>query len=155
MWEAILSTLTVMGYLGIILGILVLINTVCGIIKNTSEGQDFSWKILGKGLLKALVFYICSALLSIAFTMMPDVNKMIQEVAGVQLFSQDTLNTLSSVAVFTIVVSAIITQGKKALTGVAELLKVKINSEMVTWEVDDTEEGNKLPIEEIKYKVLK
>lgn len=155
MWEMVLSTLSVMGYLGIVLGILVLINTVCGIIKNTSEGQQFSWKILGKGLLKAFVFYVCSTLLGIAFTMLPEVNRMIQEVAGVQLFAQDTLNTLSSVAVFAVVVAAVISQGKSALEGVTELLQVKINGEKITWEVDDSEEGNQLPSKDLSVEQIR
>ena len=129
MWETILATLTIMGYLGIILSILVLINTICGIVKNTSEGQKFSVKILFKGLLKALIFYLCSSLLSIAFSMIPEVNGIITDVAGVQLFGQDTLITLSNVAVFTVTVSAIVAQGKKALEGVIELLSVKVNTE--------------------------
>lgn len=143
MWEIIASTLSVMGYLGIILGILVLINTVCGIIKNTNEGQKFSWKILGKGLLKALVFYICSTLLGIAFTMLPEINTMIQQVTGVQLFAQDTLNTLSSVAVFAVVVAAVIAQGRSALEGVTELLAVKINPDKM---LKEEEEKPKLSI---------
>jgi hypothetical protein len=132
-----------MGYLGIILGILVLINTVCGIIKNTNEGQKFSWKILGKGLLKALVFYICSTLLGIAFTMLPEINTMIQQVTGVQLFSQDTLNTLSSVAVFAVVVAAVIAQGRSALEGVTELLAVKINPDKILKEENKAAEEKK------------
>jgi hypothetical protein len=132
-----------MGYLGIILGILVLINTVCGIIKNTNEGQKFSWKILGKGLLKALVFYICSTLLGIAFTMLPEINTMIQQVTGVQLFAQDTLNTLSSVAVFAVVVAAVIAQGRSALEGVTELLAVKINPDKILKEENKAAEEKK------------
>ena len=131
MLEAILSTLSIMGYLGIILGILVLINTVCGIIKNTSEGQKFSWKILGKGLLKAFIFYGCSALLGVAFTMLPLVNDMIAKMTGLELFAPDVLTVLSSVAVFTVVVAAVIAQGKTALEGITELLKVKISPENI------------------------
>ena len=144
MWEAVLATLSVMGWLGIILGILVFINTVCGVIKNTSEGQQFNIKILLKGIVKALVFYICSALLGVAFTILPGVNDMITDTTGVQLIAQDTLNTLSSVAVFTVIVAAVIAQGKKALSGVVELLDVKINTEQITWKVDDSVEGNLL-----------
>jgi hypothetical protein len=155
MLEAVLSTLSIMGYLGIVLGVLVLINTICGIIKNTSNGEPFSWKILGKGLLKAFVFYACSTMLGIAFTMIPEVNKMIQDVAGVQLFAQDTLNTLSSVAVFAVVAAAVISQGKSALEGVTELLQVKVSGEKITWEVDDSEEGNQLPPKEVEYKEIK
>lgn len=129
MFEIILPTLSIMGYLGIILGILVLINTVCGIMKNTSEGQAFSGKILFKGLLKAAIFYVCAAALGVAFTMLPEVNGMIEQVAGVQLFGQETLNTLSSVAVFSVVVAAVIAQGQSALEGIIELLSVKVNPE--------------------------
>ena len=127
MLELILPVLSIMGYLGIILGILVLINTVCGIIKNTSVGQPFSWKILFKGLLKALVFYGCSVLLSIAFVMLPEVNMMITENIGVPLFSQETLTTLSDAAVFAVVVTSVVAQGKSALEGVTELVGVKVN----------------------------
>lgn len=129
MLEVILPTLSVMGWLGLILGILVLINTVCGIIKNTSEGQKFSLKILGKGLLKAFVFYACAALMGVAFAMLPEANHMIVEVTGVQLFAQETLNTLSSVTVFAIVAAAVIAQGKNAVKAVSELLSVKISGD--------------------------
>ena len=133
MLELILPVLSIMGYLGIILGILVLINTVCGIIKNTSAGQPFSWKILFKGLLKALVFYGCSVLLSIAFVMLPEVNMMITENIGVPLFSQETLTTLSDAAVFAVVVASVVAQGKSALEGVTELVGVKVNPDKVKY----------------------
>lgn len=145
MLETIMPTLSIMGYLGIILGILVLINTVCGIMKNMNEGQEFSFAILFRGLLKAVIFYACSSMMSVAFAMLPEVNAMIQNLTGIQLFGQETLNTLSSVAVFTVVVAAVTAQGKSALEGITGLLNVKINNEAITWEVDDSEEGNSLP----------
>ena len=37
MEEAILSTLKIVGWLGVVLGILVLINTVCGVIFNVNK----------------------------------------------------------------------------------------------------------------------
>ena len=141
MYEAIISTLKIVGWLGIILGILVLINTVCGVIFNINKnGQEFSWKVLFKGLLKALVFYGCSAALSIAFTMLPYVNEMITNVYGVQLIAQDTLHTLSTVAVLGVVISAVVAQGKKALEGIGQLLTVKANNEEITWDVVEPEE---------------
>jgi hypothetical protein len=43
MYEAIMSTLEIVGWLGIILGILVIINTVCGVIFNINKkGESFS-----------------------------------------------------------------------------------------------------------------
>ena len=141
MYEAIISTLKIVGWLGIILGILVLINTVCGVIFNINKnGQEFSWKILFKGLLKAIVFYGCAAALAVAFTMMPYVNEMITNVYGVQLIAQDTLHTLSTVAVLGVVTAAIVAQGKKALEGVSQLLTVKSNNEEITWDVVEPEE---------------
>ena len=141
MYEAIKSTLEIVGWLGIILGMLVLINTICGVIFNMSKnGESFSWKIFFKGIFKALVFYGCAALLAIAFTILPFVNEMITDVYGVQLIAQDTLHTLSTVAVLGVVVSAVVTQGKKALEGISQLLTVKANNEEITWEVVEPEE---------------
>ena len=141
MFEVLLPVLSIMGYLGIILGLLVLINTVCGVIKNTSAGQAFSWKIFFKGILKAVVFYVCTVLLSVAFTMLPEVNTMITENAGVELFAQETLTTLSNVAVFAIVVGAVVAQGKSALEGVTELLSVKVAGQIKAAAADKDNEG--------------
>ena len=144
MYEAIMSTLQIVGWLGVVLGILVTINTVCGVIFNINKkGESFSWKVFFKGILKAVVFYICSALLSIAFTMLPFVNDMITNVYGIQLIASDTLNTLSTVAVLGIVINSIIAQGKKALEGIGQLLTVKANNEEITWEVKVPEDEEK------------
>jgi len=145
MKEAILSTLEIVGWLGVILGMLVLINTVCGIIFNINKNdQKFSWKILFKGLLKAVIFYGCAALLAVAFTMMPYVNEMITSVYGVQLIAQDTLTTLSAVAVLGVVCGAIVAQGKKALEGISQLLTVKATKEeKITWNVVEPKEEDR------------
>lgn len=42
MLEAIISTMRTMGWLGIVLGMLVLVNTTCGTIHNMSKGEEFS-----------------------------------------------------------------------------------------------------------------
>ena len=77
MLNAILSTLSIMGWLGIILGILVVTNTLSGTLYNIYEKKEkFSLKKLFKGLGKALIFYISSSLLSVAFTMLPYINEM-------------------------------------------------------------------------------
>jgi hypothetical protein len=75
--------------------------------------------------------------------MLPEINTMIQQVTGVQLFSQDTLNTLSSVAVFAVVVAAVIAQGRSALEGVTELLAVKINPDKILKEENKAAEEKK------------
>ena len=67
--------------------------------------------------------------------MLPFVNEMITNVYGIQLIANDTLTTLSSVAVLGIVINSIIAQGRKALEGIGQLLTVKVNNEEITWEV--------------------
>lgn len=139
MYEALMSTMKIMGWLGIILGLLTIVNTVCGIIVNINKsGNKFSFKILFKGLFKAIVFYGCSALLAIAFTILPYVNEMITNVYGVQFISSETLTTLSTVAVLGIVIGVIVVQGKKALEGLVDLTTIKaVQGEVITWEVKD------------------
>ena len=149
MLEAILATLKTMGWLGIILGMLVIVNTTCGIIHNMSKGEEFSWGKLLKGLGKALVFYISSALTAVAFTMLPFINNMITDSFGVVLLSPEILNTLSSVAVLGIVVATVVVQSKKAIQGIVELANVSITKdEIITWEVKDPETDEPMGIEE-------
>lgn len=149
MLEAILATLKTMGWLGIILGMLVIVNTTCGVIHNMSKGEEFSWKKLLKGLGKALVFYISSALTAVAFTMLPFINNMITDSFGVVLLSPEILNTLSSVAVLGIVVATVVVQSKKAIQGIVELANVSITKdEIITWEVKDPETDEPMEIEE-------
>jgi len=138
MWEAILATLGIMGWLGVVLAILVVVNTTCGIIRNLHDGQEFSWKVLFKGLGKAFVYYASAVLTSIAFTMLPFINAQIADVFQVELFGNETLQTLSAVAVVGVVIASIIVQGKKALDGVIELSGVSVtNKREITWEVID------------------
>lgn len=141
MLEAIISTLGIMGWLGIILGILVIVNTVCGTIYNIcSKKETFAWKKLVKGLGKAAIFYVSAALLSVAFTMLPFINEMITNSFGTILISTELLNTLSSVGVLGVVVSTIIVQAKKAIEGVTKLANMSADTEVITWEVKDNEE---------------
>ncbi len=135
MGNSIIRTLDIMGWLGIILGILVAVNTICGIITNMHNGEKFSLDKLFYGLTKALIFYISAAATSIAFTMLPYINEMITNTFGVMLISNEVLNTLSSVSVLGVVTAVIIVQAKKALSGMVELAKISSNTEEVTWEV--------------------
>lgn len=141
MLEAILSTLKIMGWLGVILGILVMVNTICGTVINVSKGESFSWKKMLKGLAKAAIFYGSAVCTSVAFTVLPYINDMIINSFGVILLSTELLNTLSSVAVLTIVVATVIVQAKKAIQGVTDLANLSIGSEEITWEVVEDEEG--------------
>lgn len=145
MKEALMATMKIVGWLGVILGILVMINSVCGAIFNTHKnGDKFSWGIFFKGIGKAIVFYGCSAALAVAFTILPFVNNMITDVYGVQLIAEDTLTTLSTVAVLGVVINAVLSQGKKALEGIGQLLQVKVgNTEVITWEVIEPEEEDR------------
>lgn len=141
MLEAILSTLTIMGWLGIILGILVIVNTVCGTIYNICSGKEnFKWKKLFKGLGKAGIFYISAAFLSVAFTMLPFINEMITDGFGTMLISTELLNTLSSVGVLGVVASVIVIQAKKAIQGITRLANMSAETEVITWKVIEEEE---------------
>lgn len=138
MLEAILSTLSIMGWLGIILAILVVVNTVCGTVFNISEKKEsFSWKRLLGGIGKSAVFYIAAALVSIAFTMLPYINEMITNAFGTILLSNELLNTLSSIGVLGVVISAIVVQGKKAITNTVQLANMSGNTEEITWKVEE------------------
>ena len=140
MLEAIISTLSIMGWLGIVLGILVIVNTLCGTMLNIYEGQDFTWKRLFTGLLKSVVFYIGAAMVGVAFTMLPYINEMIIAGFNVTLLSTELLNALSSVGVLGTVISTITVQGKKAIQGIIELAQVSADTEQITWEVWEDEE---------------
>jgi hypothetical protein len=138
MLNAILSTLSIMGWLGIILAILVVVNTTCGTIFNVfSKGEKFSWKRLLGGMGKAAVFYIAAALASIACTMLPYINNMISESFGVVLLTDDLLKTLSSVGVLGIVVSVITIQAKNAIKNTVQLANMGNLPEEITWNVEE------------------
>ena len=108
MLEAILTTLGIMGWLGIVLGLIVMVNTICGAVFNIASGKEgFSWKRLFVGLGKSAVFYLSAALMSVAFTMLPFINEMITSAFGVILLPNEILSTLSGVGVLGVVISTI------------------------------------------------
>lgn len=139
MWEAILSTLGIMGWLGIVLGILAITNIVTRTLANVwSKEESFSWDKMLKGIGKVVIFYLSAVAVSIAFTILPFINDMITNAFGVVLLAKDTLTTLSSVAVLSVVVAVIVTQGKKALESVINLSKLSTsNKEEITWKVEE------------------
>ena len=137
MLEAILSTLRIMGWLGIVLGILAIVNISTSTIYNIwSSKEKFSWKKLIKGFVKIAVFYASAAALSVAFTILPFINEMITTTFETELIGNDTLQTLSSVGVLGTVVTAIIMQGKRALTALIKMQEVS-TSEEITWNVEE------------------
>jgi len=141
MVEAILKTLQIMGWLGIALGILAIVNIVTGTLINIWSGKEtFNGKKMIKGIAKVLAFYICSVFVAIAFTMLPFINEMITNAFGVILLSSELLNTLSSVAVLGVVTAAIVVQGKKAIQGVVDLANISSDTEVITWEVEEPKE---------------
>lgn len=122
MLDAIIQTLQIMGWLGVIFGILVTTNVTAGTIVNIwAKKESFSWKKMLQGILKALVFYISCVALGVAFTMLPFINDMITLASGASLLSEEMLDTLSNVAILSIIISAIVTQAKKALESVLKL----------------------------------
>ena len=115
MLEAIMFTLKTMGWLGIVLMILVLVNTMGGTLYNVTTGkEEFSIRRLLGGLGKSFIFYISATFLSVALTMLPFI---------------------------TIVVAAIVVQGKKAIQGVTKLGNISADTEAITWEVEIPEEN--------------
>ena len=141
MVEAILKTLQIMGWLGIALAILAIVNIVAGTLINIWSGKEtFNGKKMIKGIAKVLAFYVCSVFVAIAFTMLPFINEMITNAFGVILLSSELLNTLSSVAVLGVVTAAIVVQGKKAIQGIVDLANISSDTEVITWEVKDDEE---------------
>ena len=95
MFEAILETLVIMGWLGVVLGLLIIANTISGTLSNVwFKNETFSWKKLFQGIIKAVVFYGCSTFMSVAFTMLPFINQMIANSFGEVLFSEEMLKLL-------------------------------------------------------------
>lgn len=133
MIEAILSTLHIMGWLGIILGILAVVNIVTGTLVNVWKySENFNISKMFKGIIKVGIFYICAAFVSVAFTMLPFINEMITSAFGVILLSSDLLNTLSSVGVLGVVCSTIVVQAKKAIAGIIDLANISSETEEIT-----------------------
>ena len=141
MGETLISTLETMGWLGIVLGILAIVNIVTGILVNTwSDKESFSWNKMFKGIGKVIIFYVSAVALSVAFTILPYINEMITNTFGTVLLSGELLNSLSSVGVFGVVVSTIVVQGKKAIQGVIALANLSSNTEEITWDVEIPQE---------------
>lgn len=138
MLEAIMETLKIMGWLGIILGILVIVNITTSTIHNIWSSKElFSWKKMLKGIGKSLVFYLSAVAISVACTMLPYVNEMITASFGVMLVSNETLEVLSSVGILGIVMSTVVIQAKKAITGISTLSNVSTSDEEITWKVEE------------------
>lgn len=128
MWEAVCATLNIVMWIGVILGLLLVVNTMCGIICNLNKGEPFSWKKFFQGIGKAVAFYAGIALLSVVSTLLPFVNAMVVDVFGIELLSSAVLNTLSTAAIFGIAAAAITTQGRKALENIFELAKLSLGN---------------------------
>jgi hypothetical protein len=128
MWEAVCATLNIVMWIGVVLGLLLIVNTMCGVIYNLSNGEPFSWQKLFQGIGKAFAFYIGVALLSIVSTLLPFVNAMVVEVFHIELLSSAVLDTLSTAAIFGIAAAAITVQGKKALENIFNLSKISLGT---------------------------
>jgi phage-related holin len=138
MLEAIIQTLQIMGWLGIILGILVIVNITTSTIHNVWSSKElFSWKKMLKGIGKSLVFYLSAVAISVACTMLPYVNEMIAASFGVMLVSNETLEVLSSVGILGIVMATVVVQAKKAIKGISVLSQVSTSDEEITWTVEE------------------
>ena len=75
MFNAILAILEIMGWLGVILAMLLFVNTSCKTLYNVGyKGENFQWKKMLKGIVKAIFFYLGAALTAVSFTLLPFVN---------------------------------------------------------------------------------
>lgn len=138
MLDAILSTLSIMGWLGLILLILLVVNTVSGTVFNIIDKKEsFSWKKMLIGIGKAVIFYASAVFAGVAFTMLPFINDMITKSFGVMLLSSDLLNTLSSVGVLALIVASVVIQGKKAIKNTVRLANMACQTEEITWKVEE------------------
>lgn len=139
MLEAIILTLKIMGWLGVILAILSSTNILTKTLTNVwSKKESFSWNKMLKGIGKVVVFYFSAVAVSIAFTILPFINEMITTFFGVMLISNDTLNTLSSTGILGIVMATVVTQGTKAIQSILELSKISTGEkEEITWKVEE------------------
>lgn len=138
MLESIMSTLKAMGWLGIVLALLMIVNTTCGAMYNVGSGKEkFSFKRLLGGVGKALVFYISAAFAGVAFSMLPHINTMIGEVYGMQLFADEMLHSLSSVGILGVVVSIITAQAKRAITSIVNLANMGNKTEEIVWKIEE------------------
>ena len=125
MLEAILQTLKIMGWLGLALGILAIVNILTGILTNVWSGKEnFMPSKLIKGIEKVAVFYLCATFVGIVFTMLPYINDMVTVSYGNALLSQEMLDTFSNVGVLGIIISTITVQAKKAISGIMDLSKL-------------------------------
>lgn len=122
MLETVIQTLTIMGWLGIVLVILAFVNILTGTLVNIWSGKEkFSGTKMGQGIIKVVAFYVCAVFVAIAASLLPSINTMITNAFQVQLLTDELLNTFSSIAVLGVVISTIAVHAKKALIGISEL----------------------------------
>lgn len=119
-----------MGWLGITLGILSIVNILTGTLVNIwKNNEKFNYKKMIKGIVKVLAFYISSAFVALAFTLLPFINIMITDAFKIELISNEMLNAFSSAGVLGIVISTIAVQAKKAIEGISDLANLSSNEE--------------------------
>lgn len=129
MKEAILNTLLIMGWLGVVLATLAIVNILTGTLTNMwTKNEKFDIKKMSKGIIKVISFFICSAFVAVVFTMLPFINEMINNIFNIELISNELLNAFSSVGVLGVVISTITTQGKKAIQGIIDLANISSNN---------------------------
>ena len=124
-WTTIEQILSIMVWIGVILGLLTLVNITCKAFHNVlALKQPFSWKKIAKGLGRMALFYISSICVSVAFSVLPYVNALIGQTFGIELVGGEILEQLSTLGVLGVCVNAIIAHGKKAMEGISVLGRV-------------------------------
>lgn len=132
MLETVMQTLIIMGWLGIVLIILAFVNIVTGTLVNIWSGkEEFNGRKMAQGIIKVIAFYICAIFVAIAASLLPSINTMITNAFQVQLLTDELLNTFSSIAVLSVVISTIVVHAKKAIFGIKDLAELSANEEKV------------------------
>ena len=120
---ALLTTLKIFSWIGLVLGLCASVNIIGKTISNVQKGEKFSWKKMFLGIGKVMLMWALAFILALACTILPYINIMIVNAYGVVLVSDEILNTLSVLSIVGIGITAIAKQGKKALEAIKSLDK--------------------------------
>lgn len=120
---ALLTTLKIFGWLGLVLALCSSVNIMGKTYINIQNGDKFSWRKMFRGIGKVMIIWALAFTLAIACTILPFINVMIVDFYGVALLADEVINTLSVVSIVGIGITAIVQQAKKALETVKTLYK--------------------------------
>ena len=107
MLEAIMEILRIMGWVGVVLGIIATVNLICGTNLLISTWSNIFLKKFFKGILKCNFLYE-AVFVSVAFTMLPYINTMITDALD-RLLSKAIIKHFIKCRSLGIVVASVVT----------------------------------------------